>query len=161
MLARTARSGPASVDEGDARRELALVGERQPPIDLHRSRGQPRPQHFLELAEPFLTQRVHAAVAVEVRVDQRKRPGIVERRSERIACRTSSMVVTFVAADVAEAGCCCWAAVQTIADTLNTTMRPVIRRVLRMVASTFCGYGPSSWLRNAVGPVLSDRPVTS
>jgi hypothetical protein len=40
-----------------------------------------RPQHFLEFAEPLLTQRVHAGVAIEVRIDQGERPGIVERVS--------------------------------------------------------------------------------
>ena len=46
------------------------------------------------------------------------------------------MVVTVVAGDVADTGCCCWAAVQAIADTLNRPIRAVSRRVLRTVAST-------------------------
>src|SRR5678816_3234464 len=55
-------------------------------------------------------------------------------RSARIAFRTSSMVVTVVAGDVADTGC--WAVGQAIADTLNRPIRAVSRRVLRTVAST-------------------------
>src|SRR6187200_2754786 len=57
-------------------------------------------------------------------------------RSARIACSTSSMVVTVVAGDAADTAVGCWAAVHVIADTLNRPIRAVSRRVLRTVAST-------------------------
>src|ERR1051325_11953379 len=56
----TAHAAPPLVGERDARGELDLVDERQPPIDLPRAHRQLRPEHFLEFAEPFLAQRVHS-----------------------------------------------------------------------------------------------------
>jgi hypothetical protein len=42
------------------------------PVDLHHSDSEPRRQHLREPSDPFLAQRVHPAILLEVGVDQRE-----------------------------------------------------------------------------------------
>jgi len=66
------------VGERNARGEPRLMRQREPTIDLHDADCELRSERFLKVAEPFLAQRVHSSVAVEVRVDQAEGGRVIE-----------------------------------------------------------------------------------